>query len=151
MTDKETLIRFISALGENLVYNLDFIPTDKFDWKPAPTAKSALEIVNHMLENFNMANGAFGDDRPIEPVHDVESAKQGLRSAYHTYERNLRDANRDKLMKTIEAGTMTLSLNFLAQMVVSETIHHHGQIAYIQSLLGDEESHFSPEFFKGLQ
>ncbi|HTE20118.1 MAG TPA: hypothetical protein VK689_17270, partial [Armatimonadota bacterium] len=34
--------------SKNAAYNLSFIPEDKLNWKPAPTANSALEIVNHV-------------------------------------------------------------------------------------------------------
>src|SRR4051812_18140444 len=38
--------------GKNFVYNLDFIPDDKLNWKPSETAKSALEIAGEVIGVF---------------------------------------------------------------------------------------------------
>ena len=150
MSDKETLIRLISAGGENLIFNLDFIPADKFDWKPEPAAKSVSEIVNHLLENLNMFNGQFADAPPQQAVSDIASAKEAMQSALRSYEQNLRGASPEKLAETIELPGMTVTLNLLANVAVVDTLNHHGQITYIQSLLGDDETHFTPGLFEHL-
>ncbi len=36
---------------KNINNNLDFMPEDKLNWKPAPEAKSVLEIINHATKN----------------------------------------------------------------------------------------------------
>src|SRR5207302_9664670 len=40
--------------AKDFAHNLDFIPADKLAWKPAPTAKSALDIAN---ESVGFAKG----------------------------------------------------------------------------------------------
>ena len=45
----EGLAGQIVFFSRNLAHNLDFIPDDKLDWKPAPTANSAMEVVRHLL------------------------------------------------------------------------------------------------------
>jgi hypothetical protein len=52
------LARMTEFAGNNLAYNLEFIPADKLGWKPAPSAKSALEIIQHVT-------GALNSMRPI--------------------------------------------------------------------------------------
>ena len=50
MVVMEVLARQVIWACENIACNLKFIPADKLEWKPAPGAKSALEIVNHAAE-----------------------------------------------------------------------------------------------------
>jgi len=150
MNDNATLISLISALGPNFVYNLDFIPADKFDWKPATTAKSVKEILDHLLGNFDMINGQFAEVPERQPLTDIAGAKAALQAAIETYIQNLTDATPEKLASEVKLPHFSLPLSSLTKVAVGDTINHHGQITYIQSLLGDDESHFLPDFFQKL-
>ncbi len=150
MEEKETLIRLICVTGENLVFNLDFIPDDRFAWRPSSAAKSALEIVNHILENFNHLNGLLGHNTPEPPVDDIEGAKRALRNVLRRYEQGLRHASPDQLSASIQMPGMAVTVQLLVRMAVIDLLHHHGQVTYIQTLLLDEESHFAPGFFAQL-
>src|SRR4051812_12542054 len=44
----EGLVGVANFGTQNMAHNLKFIPEDKLAWKPAPTAKSAYEIVSHL-------------------------------------------------------------------------------------------------------
>ena len=146
MGDKKTMAGLVLFAGQNLVENLSFIPADKWNWKPAPEAKSAQEIVNHVLENFAMFNGYFGGTG-FEPVNDIDSAKAGLHQATRDYAANLHSATPEQLDEILDLGSMKLPLSQLASMAVIDLLNHHGQITYIQSLLGDSESHFDMSAF----
>jgi uncharacterized damage-inducible protein DinB len=150
MHEKAIIVSMMSAIGANFVLNLDSIPDDKFDWKPVPTAKSALEIVNHLVENFHMFNSEFTGGSSLRAVTDAASAKSVLQSEIDTYIDNLQSATPEKLAENIVLPQTTMPLFLLAKIALMDTINHHGQITYIQTLLGDEESHFAPDFFQKL-
>ena len=136
----------------NIAYNLDFIPADKFDWKPAPTALSALEIINHVLAVFKrmepiLAGGEMSTE-PATLATNATDAKQLLQTAVQGYITALHTVSPDDLGKPITLRFGTLPLARVAGMPVLDLIHHHGQIAYIQELLGDTETHFDPALFQ---
>lgn len=129
----------------NIAYNLDFIPDDKLNWKPAPTAPSALEMIGHILGVLNrmtplLRTGTMGSSEAENPA-DRESAKMQLLAAAKKYTAAMRDLSEDKLDTMIELPMGALRLGVIATMPVMDMVHHHGQIAYIQLLLGDTETH----------
>src|SRR5438270_10212180 len=79
------LARMTEFAGNNLAYNLQFIPADKLGWKPAPGAKSALEIVQHVTGALNslrpiLTGGAYsGGEIPLPT--DCKSAQELVRNA----------------------------------------------------------------------
>ncbi len=137
--------------AKNIAYNLDYIPADKLDWKPAPTANSALEIVHHLVVVLKSGKSALetGDfqsaDSPAPT--NAEEAKQALVSAAEEYAQALRAVKPEDWNKSINLRFGTRPLSFVASMPVVDLLHHHGQIAYIQTLLGDTEPHFDMSLF----
>lgn len=146
MSDMQQLAAQLNWAAQNLAYNLDFIPDDKLNWKPAPTALSALEIVEHLLGVY----GHFGKTIGEAPDHSAEAqtpasreeAQKKLIAAAQEYSQKLLALTPEEAARDVEFPFGKFNLGFAATMPVTDTIHHHGQIAYIQSLLGDTESHF---------
>ena len=139
----------IEWAAKNLAYNLDFVPADKLDWKPAPTANSALEVVGHVLGALNhflpLITGGDKQSHMVSTpaeITNVDEAKTQLLNTAADYAQALRSLTPERLSQPIELPFGTLPLGFVASMAVTDLIHHHGQIAYIQTLLGDTESHF---------
>ena len=52
-TPLELLAGQIDWAHKNINNNLDFIPEDKLNWKPAPESKSVLEIINHATKTVH--------------------------------------------------------------------------------------------------
>jgi uncharacterized damage-inducible protein DinB len=140
--------------AKNIAYNLDFIPDDKLNWKPAPTANSAMEIVNHVLGAVAwmtpmLQNGAPSDAPPeYEKATDRESAKRLLVQAAENYAAEVVKLNPADLGNIVKLPFADFPLARVASMPVIDLVHHHGQIAYIQTLLGDTESHFDVAAFR---
>ncbi len=141
-------VQFFSA---NLAHNLDFIPDDKLDWKPAPTANSAMEVARHLLMAHGrisaMLTGQNPDEATIANPQTREDAKQALIESASNYAALLRGLDPASLQELVEMRFAKLPKVIVAGMAVADTIHHHGQIAYIQTLLGDTESHFDMSLF----
>ena len=72
----EMTIGQLEFMSANLAHNLDFIPDDKLNWKPAPEANSVLEIVNHLAMPLSgMANALDGKWQvAFESAQDREEA-----------------------------------------------------------------------------
>ena len=141
----ETSARQMDWAAGNLAYNLDFIPDDKLNWKPAPSASSALEVVGHILGVLNrmtpvLETGAMGEGEAQTPANR-EEAKTQLIAAAHKYSAAMRNLKAEALGKLVETRIGTIPMSVLATMPVTDMVHHHGQIAYIQMLLGDSETH----------
>lgn len=131
--------------GDNLAYNLKFIPDDKLGWKPEPNAKSALEICaevvgvcHHIPQMFRGESSELA--RPV--FQSREAAQSAVKSAVRDYAAFLDGLSEADLEGEMQLPFGMMEKKAVAGMPMVDTIHHHGQIAYIQTLLGDTESHF---------
>ena len=142
----EMVIGQLEFMSANLAHNLDFIPDDKLNWKPAPEANSVLEIVNHLAMPLSgMANALDGRWQvAFESAQDREEAKALITSLSAKYADKLRALSAEDMSRTVTTPMGDFPLPLAAGIPVIDLIHHHGQIAYIQTLLGDTEAHFDP-------
>jgi uncharacterized damage-inducible protein DinB len=145
MSQLESLVNQAQWAGNDLAYNLQFIPAEKLNWKPAPAAKSALEIANHTaaaLEAMRpvLQGGAW--QRPeFAPATDLASAQALLRKTTQAYAEALKSVSPADLERKIELPFGTFPLGRCCAFPVIDLIHHRGQIAYLQTILGDTEDH----------
>jgi len=142
----ELLIGQMEWAVRNVNNNLDFIADDKLNWKPAPGAKSVLEIVNHVAGTIYGITQALGGQEmnpQFAAATDRESAKSLVRKSADTYIAQLRALTSQDMGRTIMMPFGEMPLPIAAGVPVVELINHHGQITYIETLLGDEESHLS--------
>jgi len=145
----ESLASQAEWAARNIAYNLDFFPADKLSYKPAPTANSAYEIIGHTVAALGFFRKTVKGEDPGTPGSlemtnptTLEEAKEMLVSSADAYGAALRGMSPEDAGKIIEMQFAKLPLGFVASMAVTDLIHHHGQIAYIQTILGDTESHF---------
>ena len=144
MLNKETLLTLFESNLKNLTFNFGLLPADKLGWKPAPDAKSALEIADHLAAFVNHVCGSLsGEKQPFQPATSGDEAIQNLTAIGARFPQSLRAASGAKLDEifSLEYG---ISNHFIATAVVVDVIHHGGQIAYLQTLLGDDQVHFDP-------
>ena len=132
--------------GENFAYNLGFIPADKLSWKPSPTAKSALEITAHQIFGMRAMKTALttGFGAPMPVLDSLEDAQNQIREATKTYAAWLESLSSADLEGEIELPFGSFPRIAAALMETQDLVHHHGQICYIQTILGDNEDHFLP-------
>ncbi|HEX9996576.1 MAG TPA: DinB family protein [Abditibacterium sp.] len=131
--------------GKNLSYNLNSIPDDKLSFKPAPEAKSALEISSEVVHVLQMFTAILQNQKPAEtPVSFAtrDEAKAALETASAAYGLLLLSLGDNDLIGEMQLPFGAMPKAQAIALPVVETIHHHGQIAYIQTILGDTESHF---------
>lgn len=146
MSPLEVLAYQAEWCTKDTAHNLDFIPPDKLDWKPAPTAKSTLEIVNEMVGFAKgmtpaLSGGSF-TRAEFAPATTLAAAKELLITAGREYAQALRAVEPEDLGREVDLQFAKFPLAQAAGLPVIEYIHHRGQIVYLQTLLGDKEDHF---------
>jgi hypothetical protein len=142
-TPLELIAVQIKWAHSNIDHNLDYVPDEKLNWKPAPEAKSVMEIINHASGTLNtMTNAIAGTDKAELALATTRDEAKSLLTqvveAHLELVGNLQPADMEKPVK-LPFGEFPAG--FVAGLPVVELINHHGQITYIQSLLGDTESH----------
>lgn len=148
MNPLEVLANQVEWAAKDTAHNLDFIPADRLQWKPAPTAKSVMEIVNEMVGAAKKMTGVLGGGSwtpaPPEftPATTAAAAKELLLSTAREYAQALRAVRPEDLGRQVDFGFRSLPLAQAAGMPAMEFVHHRGQIVYIQTLLGDTQDHF---------
>lgn len=151
MEDLKTAAWMLRYGARSLAHNLQFIPEDRLDWKPGPIAKSAREIafepIRAMLMYLPIFDGPAYPTKwklPPEPETREELAELLVETA-DSYAARLESAG-DELDR---AQPMPFGGTFKAYRAVCypvmDLFNHHGQILYIQSLLGDAEMHWNDE------
>jgi uncharacterized damage-inducible protein DinB len=130
---------------KNINNNLDFIPPDKLNWKPAPTANSVLEIMNHVVAVIEFQTATIRGDEGVQfQVLNFamrDEAKDALQKAADEYSHVVTNVAEDDWNRQITLPFGAFPMALIGEIAVGDSMHHHGQIAYIQTLLGDTESH----------
>ncbi len=151
MVDLKAVARVVRWASESLVLNLEQISEEKLDWKPTPEAKSALQIAGEvagvMRNQMHVFSGATFVSDPLPHPATLDEARTMIRETAEQYASAL-DAAGDELERPISTpfGEFWAAHSVLFGMI--DLVHHHGQIMYIQSLLGDAEMHYDPESIK---
>ncbi len=142
MTPIELICAQLDWANKNICHNLDFLPEDKLNWKPQPSAKSPLEIVHHMTDTINMmTSGITGEKKILTPATNATEAKRLVDQAISHHQNVIKALTPEQLEQTATLPIGEFSMIAAAALPVTESINHHGQFTYIQTLLGDDESH----------
>ena len=151
MDINQHLAQQIRWVARNFAFNLDFVPADKWNWKPAPTASSAQEITAHITQTLAraalMIAGADWDEAESQ-MPDVltngslEAAKAKLHEAAEAFAVQVEELTPEAGNRILHTPYGDFSVAQFASVDLMDLMHHHGQIAYIQTLCGDTESHF---------
>ena len=151
MEDVKAAAWMIRYGARSLAHNLDFIPADREQWKPAPEAKSPLEVAAEAIRVCGMylpmlEEGGFPPFRqPFQPPASLAEAKTQLLEIADRYARALEAAGPelDRAQPMPFGGVFRATR--AACYPLLDLMNHHGQILYLQSLLGDAEMHWSEE------
>ena len=151
MENLKAVASMIRYGARSLAHNLTFIPEDRAHWKPEPTAKSPMEIACEVTRALTMYRPILDSpdfpERPelsLQPATLAEAAQQ-LRATAEEYAAALENAGPE----LDRPQAMPFGGVFLASRAVCypllDIFQHHGQICYLQSLLGDAEMHWDAE------
>lgn len=135
--------------AHSLLYQLEMLPPERRNWKPEPTAKSGLEIAGEVASALQLYLPLVRNTPWEFPERRVpatlEEAREQVNTALEAYVAALAAAGPelDRPQDMPFGGTFWAP--HAALFPVIEIQHHHGQLCYLQSLLGDAEMHWDTE------
>jgi uncharacterized damage-inducible protein DinB len=145
MADLKAVARLVRWAAGSVAFNLAQLPEDKLDWKPSPEAKSALDVAGEVVFVMKSALPVFtGGTLDLDVARDkpanLAEAQQWLAETSAQFA-GLLDAAGPELERAIDTPFGQLWASSAVTFGLVDLLHHHGQITYIQSLLGDAENH----------
>ena len=149
MNVKEAMAAQVRWVGRNLAYNLTFIPADKLDWHPAPTAKSAFEVANEaacsLKATLPILTGGAWKWPQVPILRNLADVSALIIESADEFAAALAVMGPDTDDQKVELPWGVYPVPVAALWPVLDLIHHHGQVCYIQSLLGDAQEHYVSE------
>lgn len=135
--------------GTNFAHNLKFVPEDKAHWKPAPDAASALTLAAHVIFSMRHAKSALAgqefeyvDFEAAGSKLTLEEAQKQVVETTEDYAKFMESLTPADLQGDIQLPFGTFPKMRFVGFPVIDLIHHHGQLAYLQTIWGDTQSHF---------
>ncbi len=144
---------------EQFLKTLSFVPDDKLNWTPSPTAKSAMRIAAHtaiypsvFAKFIRDRKLPFGDEIP-EFVARISAAEEAITSRAEM--ESLFRKNTDEVLAALDTLTpeaigstldtglgLTIPMTFLMNLPGMHALSHAAQIDYLQTCWGDQDVHF---------
>ncbi len=142
-TPFELIVSQLDWAHKNINNNLDFVPAAKLNWKPAPESKSVLEIIDHASGTVHSFTSAIAGTPKVTlaPATDAASAKKLITQVITAHQQLVKSLTPETAMEMVTTPVGELPKGIAAGLPVVELLNHHGQITYIETLLGDTESH----------
>ena len=149
MEELQSAARMLRWIVANFIHNLSFIPEDRLHWKPEPGVKSPLEIAGEVVAGqramLPVFTGGEWIQAPFPQPQSFAEAKQMLLEVLEEYVAALESAEPAQLDRMVTLFNFPVFAPRAVLLPVIDANHHHGQITYIQTLLGDGEYHFDME------
>ena len=126
-------------------------PADKLDWKPDEKGKSSREIIEHLIgANYAFAALIRGQEVPAKEKQQFSIKPDSMQDAFaelHKSSLHLSEAIaevRDEQLKENKEMPWgeTWSMTRLVSAPSAHIAYHWGQLAYLQTLWGDQEDHY---------
>ena len=142
-----------------LLHLFSFVPDDKLNWRPAPTAKPAIQIVAHCAIVSDLFAQAITGNLP-DPMPSPAEFFASVTSMEET------PTSRDEVVALMEKNTALLAnaidsvpddalgssphspfgplpMPFWLEMAGAHIAGHAGQLEYLQTIWGDLDNHMS--------
>jgi uncharacterized damage-inducible protein DinB len=129
------------------------LPSERFDYKPDPKSKSALELMRHIaiedvwfLDAVSAGTFAAGTDESKSGIDSSADAAAFYQERMPAAIAKIRAMKDEDLLKSIDFMGMWQqpALNFLA-LSMNHSIHHRGQLsAYIRAMGGKVPAIYGP-------
>jgi uncharacterized damage-inducible protein DinB len=151
----ETIDQFkaqAESAKRRLLSTFSHVPDDKLTWQPAPTAKSALQIVAHAALSYRhfvvMLNGdplPDGDRDALmameeaaeQAINTRELALQAVEEGFAATIAALDRLTPERMSATVETPFASMPVSFIATLPARHVDNHAAQIDYLQTMWGD--------------
>jgi hypothetical protein len=135
--------------ARDFIFNLEAIPEDRLAWKPSPEAKNALQLAGEVatvaINTIPVLQGGGWTPTPLAVPETLADARQLVIENVDTFAAALEEAEPSSLQRVLELPFGKFLATRFVLFPVIDLIHHRGQLAYIQSLLGDAAVRFDPD------
>lgn len=142
-------VEMVRWAARDFVFNLEAIPEDKLDWKPSPEAKSALalagEVATVASSTIPVLQGGGWTPVPLSVPANLADARELVLKNVEEFAIAMEATDPATLQRTLELPFGKFQAARFVLFPLIDLIHHRGQLAYIQSLLGDAEVRFDLE------
>jgi hypothetical protein len=156
----DTIQQAIFYTEQNLkqfLYNFSFVPDDKLNWSPSPTARTPMQILSHTAviaqSLVSMLNG-IGSDASLETVlaslkkaeselTDREQAIMVLKDGVSKALEAMKALKPEQLSTIVNHPFMNAPIATWMNLYWRHLDMHTAQIEYLQSCWGDNEFHFA--------
>lgn len=149
---KAQLLERLDWCAKAYAADLQFVPADKFDASPMGKARSPLEFTKEVVSfNFGIAQRLAGEE-PLsaearKAISDSMTTPETAAQAFNQSISNLREAltksTEERLADKVKVPwDDAMRLGALVMMGINHVMYHDGQLAYIQSLYGDDDMHW---------
>lgn len=138
----------------SFLHQLERLPEDRLHWQPDGAAHSAMEIAAEAISVFRLyqplleaqdAESVQWVHAPRVPPEDVSEARSLLIPAMEAYVHALEASGPELARQQPMPFGATFWAEDAATYPLLDLMHHHGQLCYLQALLGDEEQHWNDE------
>jgi hypothetical protein len=140
---------------DRFLHDLSFVPADRLNWRPTPTAKSALEIAAHCAGYSGafasiISAGKFPGSREefrgpilarIKSITTLEEAETMLRKGIEDTIAALDAVKPEQIDAIIKAPHGSPPFKFFLTLPAFHLENHGAQIDYLQTCWGDLEVH----------
>ncbi len=157
MTSKQLIINLINDSVDHLYRNARAVPEDKLNWSPSDGARPAMSLLQECVQSPGWSTNMLTTRSVGDFGEESWAAMAAEREQWDTIDKCEAECKVrvGKLIETIDAFpeadmTSTLFLPFtgkdhpywdIMMYPYWNATWHTGQIAYIQTLLGDKEMH----------
>jgi len=153
MRFQDQVVKQTQRALDDVIRAVEALPEDKRDWKPADTSRSALNQLQELavapryfvelIDKGQMPQ--FDDHENLMKSHDTfELCRESAREATSELCRAISEFPDERLEDEVKlpfGGGMVMSMADVLGLHAWNLTYHHGQINYIQTMLGDLEMH----------
>lgn len=154
MTNRDFFAQMISGEFERFRNVIAALPADKLDYKPDPKARTAGELVGHMIGHNEdlvelMTKGHINHRMTVE-FQSLDDAVSKFEKSYREVEAGLKAISEEAWMKAgdFKVGdhvAMSAPAQSLAWMLFMDSVHHRGQLStHIRPMGGKVPSIYGP-------
>lgn len=158
MRYQDQVVKQTQRALDDVLRAVDALPEDKRDWKPAETARSALNQLQEIAMSPQFFVRLIRDGKMLEFDDHAKEESEKLRKSFNTLAK-CREAAKDGTSELCQivsdfpddrledevtlpfAGGMVMTMADVLGLHAWNLTYHHGQVNYIQTMLGDLEMH----------
>lgn len=157
MNTIEQAIQFTEQNLKQFIHNFSFIPDDKLNWSPSPSAKTPMQILAHcavaaqgLLEPLTGQNNNTPIDQIIKQITEAEAELTNKDQALTVLKDGvtkgliaMKALRPEDLDKVVNHPFTNAPISFWMNLFWRHLDVHGGQIDYLQTIWGDNDFHFA--------